>query len=374
MPCAIAAAVSAEPRRDGSGCRQRPRAARALHDCRRPRRRLRTTARAGHRREPRSHEPAGATLGCCNRKPAAPGPDPARAPRRDARRRRTAPAELLGQRPLEGVRMALRTRPDDEVDLYLEVMRADRDLDALALSPARSTTRATADSGSPKNRRIAVVGRCRLQHALNAAVFDRPRPQPLELPRRSGEHNHDAPSTSETRPGAVPARPSDSAPSGIVACLRTPCSNSSYGRRTARRSPRTTAPISRSRAGSTTSSRPATRARSRRFGRRASARARRRSRRAPAPSDSRNAASSPSGRSPTTRYAFRLDPGRLSSRARNGPFSSVPAAADELAPRDEDDRCRCSSGRANRNHTPCSDHDRRRVAASGAPPRHARSP
>ena len=31
--------------------------------------------------------------------------------------------------------MALRARPDDEVDLHLEVVRADRDVDALALSP-----------------------------------------------------------------------------------------------------------------------------------------------------------------------------------------------------------------------------------------------
>ena len=90
--------------------------------------------------------------------------------------------------------MALRARPDDEVDLYLEVVRADRDVDALALSPGPLDHPGHGRLGQAEEPENAVVGSARrLQHTLDSRRLERPRPQPLELPRRPGQHDHDAP-------------------------------------------------------------------------------------------------------------------------------------------------------------------------------------
>ena len=67
-------------------------------------------------------------------------------------------------------------------------------------------------------------------------------------------------SVSSTSPGAVPARPSDTAPAGSVACFVTPVVKSEYGRPSRSAIRREIASISRSSASSTTSSRPAARA------------------------------------------------------------------------------------------------------------------
>ncbi len=97
--------------------------------------------------------------------------------------------------------------------------------------PASSSAWATADSGVPKNRSVL-----------------RPRPGARSSTRRTGSDSSarghslrssrggpgstttTQPSDSSTTPGAVPASPSDSAPAGSVACLRTPVTNSAYGR------------------------------------------------------------------------------------------------------------------------------------------------
>src|SRR5262249_12000040 len=113
------------------------------------------------------------------------------------------------------------------------------------------------------------------------------------------------------------------APSGSVACLRTPSSKSAYGRRNRSATARETAPISAWRPSSSTSLRPATPAttstvRSSWVGPRPPETTQR-----SASSPSRSAASSSSGRSPTIVIRAGSSPSDSASPARNGPFRSV---------------------------------------------------
>ena len=92
-------------------------------------------ARAGNGREPCGDEPTRAALGCGDRQPLLAGQvehelldGPLVLGEQGLRKR-------LGQRLLDRVGVALRAGLDDEVDLHLQVMRADRDVDPLTLSP-----------------------------------------------------------------------------------------------------------------------------------------------------------------------------------------------------------------------------------------------
>ena len=73
-------------------------------------------------------------------------------------------------------------------------------------------------------------GSGRVKHVSHRLGLERAGPQPLQLAGRAGQHNDGRPPLLRTKPGAVPARPIEVAPSGSVACLRTPCAKSAYGR------------------------------------------------------------------------------------------------------------------------------------------------
>ena len=94
--------------------------------------------------------------------------------------------------------------------------------------PSRRPTRSRRRTGA-RGARASIVSR---QDPLERLRLDRPRPQPLQLARRAREHDdHAACPRRARRPGAVPAMPSETAPSGSVACFRTPGAKSAYGRR-----------------------------------------------------------------------------------------------------------------------------------------------
>ena len=89
--------------------------------------------------------------------------------------------------------MALGPRPNHEIDLHLQVVRADRDVDALALSPGPLDHPGHRRLGQAEEAEDPVVGPAsRLQHPLDRHGLECPRPQPLELSRRPGQHDHDA--------------------------------------------------------------------------------------------------------------------------------------------------------------------------------------
>ena len=114
----------------------------------------------------------------------------------------------------------------------LEVARADRHLEPVAVAaglagtPARPATRrgrrSEACAAAAAGRRRAHAGRApsRARSARAAAA----------RPAGPGRTTTGVPSASTTSPGAVPASPSEIAPSGSVACLRTPSAKSAYGR------------------------------------------------------------------------------------------------------------------------------------------------
>ena len=97
--------------------------------------------------------------------------------------------------------------------------------------PARSTTRATADSGRPKKRRIRWSGLLAASSTRWTARSRVPAPTTAGARPAAGNTTTTLPSTSSTRPGAVPASPRDSAPSrdrrllpnaGLELLVRTP--------------------------------------------------------------------------------------------------------------------------------------------------------
>ena len=265
--------------------------------------------------------------------------------------------------------MALRPRPNDEVDLHLQVVRADRDVDALALSPGPLDHRATADSGSPKKRRIRWSGLLAASSTRWTGTVSSARATTLELARRPGQHDHDAPVHLEHEARGGPRQSEGLGAFRIVACFRTPDSNSSYGRRN-RSSPRTTPPISRSSA-------DRGRARGRRPGQRLHGPVVV-SRPEPAGGHDQAGAERLAKRrlEPVRPVAhdedpLGLDPARAQLAGQERPVLVRASAADELAPSDEDDRCgrRAQAGSRSkaedRNDAARRDHDRRRVAATG---------
>ena len=206
----------------------------------------------------------------------------------------------------------------------LHVVRADRDLHPVDL---------TADGlECAGNRRFAdavqaqhVVARRRrsLEQPPHRLGLERAGPEPLQLRRRAGKDDRDAVPRSSTMPGAVPASPSDTPPSGSVACLRIPGSKSTNGRRNRVAMSRETLRISASSSGSTRRLRPATRARISTV---------RSSCVGPSPPDtsrrsarrpSRRASSRSSSRSPTMEIRAGSKPRRSASRAKKGPLRSL---------------------------------------------------
>ena len=133
--------------------------------------------------------------------------------------------DRLASAALELVGPRLGARLDEQVDVDLEVARADRRLDAVAVA-ARLGER-------PRHRRLAravepehaAPGRPHpREHALHRLGRERVRPQPLQLARRArAARPRRSRRCRGRRPGAVPARPIENAPSGSVACFVTPC-------------------------------------------------------------------------------------------------------------------------------------------------------
>ena len=181
-------------------------------------------ARAGTRRQPRRDEPAGARLGGREREPARHGRAPERSPRPAARPRRTgtaraarqarssrpasasAPARRRGRR---GSRSRGRRRSPPPRPLAAGRPRAPRDgrlahaVEAESAANRRSLrARARARTGSRLDGVCATAAAARSAGPGKATATHVP--------------------VSRTTPGAVPARPRDSAPSGSDACFVTP--------------------------------------------------------------------------------------------------------------------------------------------------------
>ena len=214
---------------------------------------------------------------------------------------------------------------DEEVDVDLEVARADRRLDPVAVAARRGER--LRDGRLARRRRGAARGapappRAR---AAAAAARSRARAARARCSSRGGPGSVTAtqPPAASTSAGAVPARPTTTAPSGTDACLRTPGANSAYGRRSRSATCRVHVSIRASSARVRTSGRPAARASSSTV---------RSSWVGPSPpemtsrscsSPSRSARSSSSGASPTIRTSTGSMPSESSDCARNGPLRSL---------------------------------------------------
>ena len=128
----------------------------------------------------------------------------------------------------------------------LEVARADRRLHPVAVAARvgerlrhRRLARAEEAQHAPPRRPRP------LQHAPHRLGLERARPQPPELRRRPRQHDDGGPAGLEHDARArCPRARARSPPPGSVACLRTPCSKSAYGRRSRSATARETAPIS----------------------------------------------------------------------------------------------------------------------------------
>ena len=301
---------------------------------------LEDVARTRHRRQPRRDQPAGARLGRAERPARAHGRDRARAPRRAARRVRTRTRRAARRAPARAPRpRRLGARIDEQVDVDLELARADRRLHPVPV--------AAGVGERLRHRRLARA--VEAQHTASRAAGRAPAPaargsvsSALGQSRCSSDGGPGRTTTapwpvSSTIPGAVPARPSEIAPAGKVACLRTPGSKSAYGRGSAARRPcARRAPISSCSPSSSTSSRPAAFATSSTV---------RSSCVGPSPPETRHrsarrpsarAASISSGRSPTIVI---LAGSRPSSERLGGEKRAVQVgalAADELAAGDDD--------------------------------------
>ncbi len=191
--------------------------------------------------------------------------------------------------------------------------------------PASSKARATADSLTPNSRSTCRPGGCVRASSSRigslASAFGQSR---RSSPGGPGRTTTTQPvGARKTSPGAVPARPIETAGAGLVACFVTPEAKSPYGLRSRSATAREIDSISCSSASSTTSSSPAARAttstvRSSCVGPRPPE-----TRHASASNPSRRAVSSSSGESPTIVIRAGSRPFFSASAARNGPFRSV---------------------------------------------------
>ena len=94
---------------------------------------------------------------------------------------------------LESRRSLLRARLDDEVDVDLELARADRHLDAVAVSPGLFERAGDRGLAQTEQAEDAAVRRRRPRQKLpNRLARERVRPEPLQLGRRSGQDDDDA--------------------------------------------------------------------------------------------------------------------------------------------------------------------------------------
>ena len=206
----------------------------------------------------------------------------------------------------------------------LELTRADRDVHPLPFAAGGGQRFGDGRLGRPEESQDAVLAprSARREHAAPArSRAPAARAAAARVAGPEGRRRRRSP-VSRTMPGAVPARPSEIAPSGSVACLRTPVVNSVYERPSRSAIAREMAPISRSSASSRMSERPATRAtsstvRSSCVGPRPPE-----TRQRSASKPSRNACSRSSTRSPTIAIRAGSSPRRTTSAARNGPLRS----------------------------------------------------
>ena len=186
-----------------------------------------TSLEPGTDGQPRRDEPARARLRRRERPAPRAAERRARSPPPAARRRANRYcAERLGERPARAPRPRASAPGSTRRSTWISKSRAQ--IVASTPSPvaagvgerlrdrrlARAVEAQHAASGRPCARRARARTRLGLERA---------RPQPLQLRRRPGQDDRRRASpASRTRPGAVPARPSEIAPSGSVACLRTP--------------------------------------------------------------------------------------------------------------------------------------------------------
>ena len=335
-PAAIAAAVSAETAPYRSSVSRGTPSSRSFtsfaYATIEPRK---TSLEPGHRREPRRDHAAGARLGRRER-PAARAAevehdllDPAlllaeqvpREPRR-ATRPRARPQARTGRRGSRSrARRSSRRRP--------AARRPPRR--ARARPPTRSRRR-SAGRGARAASRVR-------EHAPHRLGLERARPEPLQLRGRPGQDDDGGlAGLRRTRPGAVPASPSDTAPSGSVACF-------AHARLEVRVRALAAALRRRARSARSRASQPLVDVQRQPRGardeldravvvRRPEAARDDAEVRAAALREARPRARASS--SPTIVIDAGSSPSRTSSRARNGPLRSVPVAADELAARDDE--------------------------------------
>ena len=165
-------------------------------------------------------------------------------------------AEPLAQRVRKRVRRPV------QVDVDLEVARADGRRDPRRLSPGLRERPRNLRLARAEEAEDAVLGRLARGPARAAPAPSPARAATAAAARAAapaGRRRRRVPASS-TSPGAVPASPSETAPSGSVACLRTPVSKSAYGRRSRSANALEIRSISAFSPSSTRSGRPAARA------------------------------------------------------------------------------------------------------------------
>ena len=117
---------------------------------------------------------------------------------------------------------------DEQVDVDLGLARADRRLDALAVAAGRRERLGDGGLGDAVEAEDAPRRRCRPGEQA-AERLAREGGLPAASAARGGGPGRVTathPSTWSTSAGAVPAMPATRAPSGMVACLRTPSAKS----------------------------------------------------------------------------------------------------------------------------------------------------
>ncbi len=223
---------------------------------------LEHVARTGHRRQSRGHEPAGARLGRAEREAALAAELQHDLLDRALVLREQVALERLAQPALRARRLAARLpaprsgRRGSRSRARRSSPRRRRRRPPRRRAPARRRTRSPRRSAG----RAARAGSC--GRARGAAARSRARAARAGAAPRAGpaaRRRRTCPCRAR-RPGAVPARPSETAPSGSVACLTTPGAKSAYGRRRRSATVRETRSISASSSESTSMARPATRA------------------------------------------------------------------------------------------------------------------
>ena len=104
------------------------------------------------------------------------------------------PPQPLRERVLELEQPLLGARLGDEVDVDLEAAGADRHLEPVAVAARLlEGLRDLGLAGAEEAQRLPQRRRAPVEHAADLRGFERPRPEPLQLDGRAGQHDHRRP-------------------------------------------------------------------------------------------------------------------------------------------------------------------------------------